>query len=96
MNVPDSRAFLSPILIGRATQLEYLRRRLTADPCSRGRYHLRRSGHREDAARARSLRHGRGRRVSECFRATVSSMTAALPYSLLIDLLRNHLLTAFR
>lgn len=91
MNMPDGRAFLSPVLIGRATQVEYLYRRLTEDCGSEtviisgeagiGKSRLMRE--------ARTLAEGAGFEVLQgsCF-----ERDSALPYSLVIDLLRNHLL----
>lgn len=91
MNMPDGRAFLSPVLIGRATQVEYLRRRLTATAASgtvilSGEAGI---GKSRLVLEARALAEGAGFEVLQgsCF-----ERDSALPYSLVIDLLRNHLL----
>src|SRR5579885_500012 len=91
MHVSDGRAFLSPILIGRATQLEYLRRQLTADRAPgtviiSGEAGI---GKTRLVREACAMAEGAG---FEVLQASCFERDAALPYSLLVDLLRNHLL----
>jgi predicted ATPase len=91
MNVTDGRAFLSPILIGRATQLAYLRRRLTED-LSPGTVILSGDagiGKTRLVLETRAIAQDAGFEVLQgnCF-----ERDSALPFSLVIDLLRTHLL----
>jgi hypothetical protein len=91
MNVPDNQAFLSPILVGRATQLGYLRRRLDADLHSGAVVISGEAGIGKSrlSLEAHAAAEGAGFRVLQgnCF-----EHDSALPYSVVIDLLRNHVL----
>ncbi len=91
MNLPDGRAFLSPVLIGRATQVEYLRRRLVDDADSRTVILVGEAG----IGKSRLVREVRTLAEAVGFEVLQGSCfehDAALPYSLVIDLLRTQLL----
>jgi DNA-binding CsgD family transcriptional regulator len=91
VSMPSGRAFLSPVLIGRATQVEYLRRRLTDDADS-GTVII--SGE-AGIGKSRLVREARAMAESagfEVLQGNCFERDSALPYSLVTDLLRNHLL----